>query len=339
MPSDGRTSTKALEDLKDHFRAVCSTVGALDPVQIAARTAGGVIPETVMKMLSGPVLPAWEYWLQVTEALGGDVQVIEKLWVAAVKEEGSFELGQTGSGDTTAGERAIVIPSDPADLQALGRQLRRRADAEREHHDEIVRGMRSVEGEVDRVSALIEALRKKADEDRLAQRINELESERRRLRRDIKRLKGELFVVSTERERIATELAEVNDRLVEFQFERAQYEERLKHQAELQLRDTREELRKLDEIWGARMRRLTDELSATREKAAREAVELRQSLSEASRARTSFQHANQQLRAENKAYRASLDAAYKQIDQVYRRWWARLLVPRQVSGPGGPVRS
>ncbi|WP_328375692.1 hypothetical protein [Micromonospora zamorensis] len=68
-----------------------------------------------------------------------------------------------------------------------------------------------------RVSALIEALHKKADEDRRAQRINELESERRRLRRDIKRLKGELFVVSAERERIATELAEVNYRLVEFE--------------------------------------------------------------------------------------------------------------------------
>ncbi|SCF42770.1 hypothetical protein GA0070216_115121 [Micromonospora matsumotoense] len=339
MPSNGRTSAKALEDLKDHFREVCSVLGMLDPVQIAARTAGGVVPETVMKMFSGPALPAWEYWLQVTEALGGDVQVIEKLWVTAVKEEGSFELGQAGSGHTTAGEHAIAIPSDPEHLQALGRQLRRRADAEREHHDEIVRGMRSVEGEVDRVSALIEALRRKADEDRLAQRINELESERRRLRREIKRLKGELYAVSTERERIATELAEVNYRLVEFQFERAQYEERLKYQAELQLRDTQEELRKIDEAWGIRMKRLTEELSSIQEKAGREAVELRQSLSEMSRDRANFQRANQQLRAENKECGAALDAARKTIDQVYRRWWVRLLVPRQLSGTGGPVRS
>jgi hypothetical protein len=339
MPSGGRTSIEAVEDLKDHFRAFCSTHGALDPVQIAARTAGGVIPETVMKMLSGPALPAWEYWLQVTEALGGDVPMIEKLWVAAVKDGSSFELGQTGSGDTAAGQHAIVIPSDPADLQALGRQLRRRADAEREHHDKIVRGMRSVEGEVDRVSALIETLRRKADEDRLAQRINELESERRRLRREIKRLKGELSAVSSERERIATELAEVNYRLVEFQFERAQYEERLKHQAELQLRDTREELRNLDESWGVRVKRLTDELSAAQKNAQRAAVEMQQSLAEANKDKTNFQRANQQLRSDNKAYVASLDAARRQIDQLYRRWWVRLLVPRQVSGPGGSVRS
>ncbi|WP_329016233.1 hypothetical protein OG271_10175 [Micromonospora rifamycinica] len=292
-----------------------------------------------MKMFFGTVLPAWEYWLQVTEALGGDVQMIEKLWVAAVKEEGSFELGQTGSGHARAGEHAIAIPSDPEHLQALGRQLRRRADAEREHHDEIVRGMRSVESEVDRVSALIVALHRKADEERLAQRINELESERRGLRQEIKRLKGELFAVSTERERIATELAEVNYRLVEFQFERAQHEERLKYQAELQLRDTQEELRKIDEAWGLRMKQLSEELSVTREEAKREAVELRQSLSELSRDKTSFQRANQQLRAEKKECDAALGAARKTIDQVYRRWWVRLLVPRQVSVTGDPSRS
>ena len=314
--SDESQRKNSLENLQRRMREIHGDDGSPGPQVVADRTVGGVSPSTVSKMLSGSSLPGWDHWVQVIEALGGDVREFEALWAAAQREAGGFEVdaGRNGSG----AECAANLPDNPSDLLALGQYLSRRALDQRDQRDRIMEELRQAASQRDQVSDMICQLKQDRDTDfrrrrELEERIEALEADKRKLNQQIKKLKGKLYAATAERERNASQLAELNQKLGELHFERAQYEERLRQQSERRLREAEEKLRLLESDWH---RRLTI--------ASEEATVVQQELA-------TFQRANRELDQRLKFAQRDLCLTKAKIERDRTVWWRNLGRRRQTT--------
>jgi hypothetical protein len=318
MPAGSDESRRkiSLENLQRRMREIHGDDGCPEPQILARRTVGGVSPSTVSKMLHGSTLPGWDHWIQVIEALGGDVSEFEALWAAAQREAGGFEVEQGPNG--SGAEHAANLPDNTSDLVALGRYLSRRAVDQRDQRDQILEELRQAATQRDQVSDVIRRLSQDRDTDsqrrrELEERIAALEADKRKLNQQIKKLKGKLYAATAERERNATQLADLNEKLGELHFERAQYEERLRQQSERRLHKAEEKLDTLKSVWHQQLTLANDD-NAT----------LRRELAD-------FQRAHRELDQRLKFTQRDLCLAKAKLERDNAVWWRNLGQRRRIT--------